>query len=151
MLLRSNRISLSDFSFNFNGISNRDCLPLFLFEKRDIQRVMNVNAWPVSQTRTSTNRYAVNWLLVCWVLLRRLPTPSRWNDLEDFFGKHASQLSEIFWEGLEWVLSTSGYPISVGLSDEFMQLRALLYTSKKREKLNGLSNCVGFINGTFIG
>lgn len=151
MLHRSNRISMSNFSFNFNGFSNRDCLHLFHFEKQDVTRVMDVIAWPATQKSTKRNRYAVSSILVCCVILRRLATPSRWTDLEGIFGKHSSQLSEIFWERLEWLLTTRSSLLTVGLSNHFIQQRTALYSECIRYKLNGLNNCVGFIDVTVIG
>jgi hypothetical protein len=119
-LRRSNRISASLFSFNFNALSDRDCLSNFRFCKRDITRLLVAFAWPVNVTCTRRSRYAVSPLLGICVGLRRLCTPSRWRDLEELFGKLSSQLSEIFWEVLETLLEARGSLVTGALQREFM-------------------------------
>ena len=46
LLQRRNRISVTDFSFNFNGFSDSDCLYYFRFTKSDVLRVVNAINWP---------------------------------------------------------------------------------------------------------
>ena len=43
-------------------------------------------------------------MLSTCIILRQLASLSRLKYLEAFFGKHAPQLSEIFWEGIEQLL-----------------------------------------------
>lgn len=100
MLHHGNRINLSNFTFNFDGFSNRGCLSLLRFEKEHIVQVMDVTGWPVTQTTTKHNRYVVNAMLIFCIILRILAISSRWMDLEKIFGKHSSYLSEICWRTL---------------------------------------------------
>lgn len=80
MLNKRKQISLSDFTFKFNGLSNRDCINIFRFDINDTEKVMNVIKWPATKMATTSNRDAVTSLLVCCIILRKLATPSRWTD-----------------------------------------------------------------------
>ena len=96
VIFKANRISLSDFSFNFNGLTQLDCLRMFRFEKDDLYKMVDCVGWPLSIHTTKRNRYACDPVLVTCIIMRRISSPSRWSDLEIMFGKHASQLYEIF-------------------------------------------------------
>ena len=147
-LRRSNRISLSDLSFNFNGFTDSCCLSMFRFTKDDLRRVVKTIGWV--GTHTQRNRYACDSLMVTCVLLRRLTTPARWRDMEFTFGRHAAQLSEIFWEGLESFLETRQHLIMSAIDPAFIASRASLYAEKIKDKCHALDNFMGFIDGTVI-
>ena len=103
-LARSNRIGMSQFTFNFNRFSESEALLYFRFKKSDVIKVITAVAWPLGNTRTHRNRFLVTPLLATCIILRRLTSPARWRDLEVFCGKHASQMSENVWEGMEHLL-----------------------------------------------
>jgi hypothetical protein len=107
-------------------------------------------AWPEGKRATSRNRYAVTPMLACCVVLRRLATPARWSDLEHLFGKHAPQLSEIFWEALEMLLYSRGHLITGDLSKAHLEANASKYAAAISSKEPAMSGCVGFIDGTVI-
>ena len=86
-----------------------------------------------------------------WVVLRRLASPARWSDLEDLFGQHASELSEIFWEGLENLIDAHLHLISEPINQCFLASRAEIYAEAIYSRGNSLANCVGFIDGTVLG
>lgn len=151
LLIRSNRISISSFTFNFNKFSDYDCLSYFRFRKEDISRVMNATAWPTEKTLTSRNRYAVNPVLSTCILLRRLASPARWRDLEEMFGKHASQLSEIFWESVEHLLDAREQLLSSDMKAAYLVPRLERLAAAVYQKSGCLQNCVGFIDGTVLG
>ena len=68
------------------------------------------------------------------------------------FGKHVPQLSEIFWEGVEEVMSKRGHFITASISNpSFLENRLELYANSIFEKGGALKSCVGFIDGTVIG
>jgi nuclease HARBI1 len=67
------------------------------------------------------------------------------------FGKHQSQLSEIFWEGLEHFVKHRGKLITGDISSALIDIRASEYANAVFEKVGALPNCVGFIDGTVIG
>jgi hypothetical protein len=111
-LNRSKRVSISDFSFNFNGLSESDCLSFFRFRKGDALIMMTAIAWPEDICARKRNRYSVTPFLTACVVLRRLATPCRWSDLEILFGKHVSQLFELFWECIEHFLSRRAHLVT---------------------------------------
>ena len=150
-LSRSQRVSTSCFSFNFNGLSDRDCLMHFLFRKEDIIRMIPVVAWPESVTHTARNGYGMTAILATCILLRRLATPCRWHDLELLFGKHASHLSECFWETLECFMEARGNLVQGPMSSSFISRRAAIYAEAIHNKCGVMDNCIGFIDGTVIG
>jgi hypothetical protein len=53
------------------------------------------------RVRTSRNRYRCDATTATCIVLRRLATPFRWEDVELEFGMRASALSEVFWEAIE--------------------------------------------------
>ena len=150
-IARSNRISITEFAFNFNSLSNYECLINFRFCKDDICNVAKALNWPSNVTRTSRNGYGTNPLLATCIVLRRFAGPCRWIDLEEQFGKHSSQLSEIFWESLERFIETRGDLMTGEICSEFVAERAQLYSEAVHQKSNAMSNCIGFIDGTVIG
>ena len=116
-LQRVRHISQSDFFFNFNSISDSDCVFMFRFRKCDVVRMVQALAWPDAVTFTKRNRYSTNPILSTCIILRRLASPTRWRDMELTFGKRSSQLSEIFWEALERFL-TARKILTVGEMDD---------------------------------
>jgi hypothetical protein len=53
------------------------------------------------RVRTSRNRYRCDATTATCIVLRRLATPFRWEDVELEFGIRVSALSEVFWEAIE--------------------------------------------------
>lgn len=149
-LERRNRISLTDFSFNFNGLSNFECVANFRFCKSDIERMVRAVSWPTSVTRTSRNGYGTSPILATCILLRRFATPCRWIDLELLFGKQTSHMSEIFWECLERFIDNRGHLLTGEISQSFLAEKSATYAAAVYEKAKAMSNCVGFIDGTVL-
>ena len=100
-LVRNSRISLTEFSFNFNGYGDHECMLHFRFIRSDVIRLMAAVAWPVEKTCTSRNRYRTTPILATCIVLWRLACPARWVDLELMFGERRPHLSEIYWEERE--------------------------------------------------
>ena len=71
--------------------------------------------------------------------------------METFFGKHASQRSEIFWEAIEHFLEARLGLITGVMGCSFLQRRVEMYADAVKDKTDGQHNCVGFIDGTVIG
>ena len=84
-------------------------------------------------------------------MLRRLATPARWRDLEELFGKHGPQLSEIFWEALEHFIDVDEHLITSSISADFIQPRLAGYAEAIHAKSNTLATCIGFIDCTVLG
>lgn len=150
-LARRNRISATSFLFNFNAYSDADCLFYFRFRNTDICRLVVALAWPEGQTKTDRNRYAVSPIIATCIMLRRLASPARWRDLEAMFGKHASQLSEIFWEGIEHFVAARGHLLSACLTTALLGPRLEEFAKAVYDKSGCLENCIGFIDGTVLG
>eukprot|EP00171_Calliarthron_tuberculosum_P001528 IDg1528t1 len=81
----------------------------------------------------------------------RMSTPFRWCDMEILFGKRASHLSEIFWEGIEHFMETRQHLITGTINISHIQIHAERYAKAMHDKSNALANCIGFIDGTVIG
>lgn len=150
-MMRNKRISELDFSFNFNAFTNLDCLHHFRFEKRHVSDLVSVMGWPPTKLRTTRNRYRVTPILATCTVLRRLSAPARWRDLEELFGKHGPQLSEIFWEAVEFFLDARKHLVTAAISQQFIAERAELYSQCIHDKGKALTNCIGFIDGTVLG
>lgn len=72
-------------------------------------------------------------------------------DFEVIFGKSYSQLSEIFWEGVEETMNKRLYFLTSCMSNSSIGARALKYAEAVKWKSRALKICVGFIYGTFTG
>ena len=107
-------------------------------------------AWPTAKSHTSRNRYSVSALLSTCVMLRRMAGPCRWRELELQVGKHASQLSEIFWEGVEAFLEARVFLLTSTLSSQYVQRKADNFSSAVAQKSGCLGNFIGFIDGTVL-
>ena len=69
-------------------------------------------------------------------MLRRLATPARWRGLEELFGKHGPQLSEIFWKALEHFVDINEHLITSPISADFIQPRLAGYAEDIHAKSN---------------
>ena len=76
-----------------------------LGSKRGSLEMFNCVGWPLSRHTTRENMYACYLMLVTCIIMRRIKSLSRWSDMKTMLDRHASQLSEMFWEGLEKFLS----------------------------------------------
>ena len=150
-IARCNRISFADFTFNFNRFSNLECVSNFRFRKDDIPRISHAIDWPTTLTHTKRNGFGVTPILAACILLRRFASPCRWSDVEEFFGKHASHLSEIFWETLEQFLDKRLHLLMGPIGKQFVARKAPVYSAAVEKKSLVTSNCIGFIDGTVIG
>ena len=123
-------------------------LQLFRFRRVDIYRLVPFIAWPEAKQRTERNHYAVTPLLVTCVVLRRLASPTRWAELELLFGLQTSQLSEMFWEGMQHFLAERSELILGDPVGSFCAPRFDEYGEAVEKKSNALDNVVAFIDGT---
>ena len=151
LLNRSNRIAASDFNFNFNRFSDKEALLKFRFRIEDIVKLVPILSWPSGKRYTSRNRYGVSPILATCIVLRRIAVPDRWEDLCLLFGKHPSQMSEIFWEAIDYFVSAQGLLILGQIPRSYIENRAEAFSKAIRDGGAALSNCVGFIDGTVVG
>ena len=104
---RSNRISLSSFSYNFNAFTDVCCLSLFRFRKQDVIRMVTAIAW--KREITTRNSYMCSPLLVTCVVLRRLTTPHAGATWRCCSGSMEGNCQRYF--GREWKASLK--PVSI--------------------------------------
>jgi hypothetical protein len=77
----------------------RSALRDFRLTTQEIRALLPVFGY--SRRCTFRNGYVFEAIEATCIVLIRLATPCRLSDLEPFFGRHSSALSEIFWECLE--------------------------------------------------
>jgi len=141
---RSERVRAVE--FNLNVFSEQKALTNFRFLVSDMGRLSALLSLNVDMTRC---RYHVTRIECLAIILRRLASPCRWMDLELFFGRSASALSESFCRGVEELLAQWGHLLTnrrAGLMTE----RAPVYAHSITGKGAPLHGCVGFIDGTAI-
>ena len=109
LLDRSNRIAAIDFWFNFNRFGDREALHKFRFRVKDIKKLVPLLGWASSKSHSTRNRYSADPIVATRMILRRMAVPDRWEDLAYLFGKHPSQMSVIFWEGMELFVEAQGH------------------------------------------
>jgi nuclease HARBI1 len=112
-----------------------------------VPRLVDVIGWVSGRTRR--NRYRCEPLVAICILLRRLASPCRWADLEVVFGKHASALSENYWEVSETLIERRGKLIT-NFQRELLRSRAEFYSKAIQNRVAPLDSCVGFIDCTKI-
>lgn len=79
--------------FNFNALSDRDCILQFHFHKREIEQLLSLMRIGDICTRERTRTEGVEALCI---MLWKLSVPVRWADMETLFGRLWSGLSNIF-------------------------------------------------------
>ncbi|KAG3025601.1 hypothetical protein JG687_00012401 [Phytophthora cactorum] len=78
--------------FNFNALSDSTCKKRFRFDKSELCVLVQLMGISEVVTRERTRATAIEALCV---VLYKLPVPVRWEDMEFFFGRSASGLSNI--------------------------------------------------------
>lgn len=134
--------------FDLAALDDRSALQDFRFTVHEIQSRLVPFVASGEKVRTGRNRYWCDSILATCVVLRRLASPARWVDLEVYFGKHRSQLSEIFWEALEGMIDKRRRLV-MDWREELMQERAELYASYTA-RVSALQNCVGYLDCTKV-
>lgn len=132
------------------GMADDQLLLLFRVCRSELCEMVEAVGWPDDMNKTSRNEYKTCPLLTTLVMLRRLASPCRWSDIECIFGKHSSQLSEIFWEGVENLMDKRAHLLTGPVSTEFIQVHASRYSESIHMKCASLRDCVGFIDGTVL-
>ena len=85
------------------------------------------------------------------VMLRRIAGLCLWRALELQFGKHASHLSEIFWEGVEAFLEGRVIFLTGSLSSQYIQRKADTFSRPVAQMSGCLGNCISFIDEKVLG
>jgi len=133
-------------SFNLNAFCSHDCLALFRFLPEHLGQLVDLLDINVSFPRTRLSVPPVECLAI---VLRRLASPARWVDLEEFFGRSGSALCQIFYTTVVMMMDKWGALLTEWRM-EFMRDRAALYAEKIEEAGAYLDRCVGFVDGTAI-
>ena len=136
------------FETKFQGYSDDFVFNNFCFTKAQLYSLANTISFPI--TRTKRKRYRTSSILFTAVVLRRMASPCRWDDLNLLFGKHASQLSEIFWESIAYFVGKFRYLLQSPINSSFIQERGRLYSYAVHRKTRASEKCVGLIDGTVI-
>lgn len=123
-----------------------DCLLNFWFRKDVVFRPVSATTLPVEKQLTSRNRYAFTPIISAYVLLRRLASDARWHDLKERFLTCSTDLRNI--------LGSNGTPHGSARAythrPNYGGPKLDSFFSTVYENILCLSNCVGFIDGTFI-
>lgn len=144
---RTSLISTSSFKDVFEQMSDQTCLQHFRVLKEHVVKLSNI-VCATEEYVTSRNRYSTSCILTTCVILSRLATPYRWSDREVMFRKHAPQLSEIFWEGIDSFLDEHENLITGPLDSGYIHQHAANWALSVQQKTECLDNCIGFIDGT---
>lgn len=94
--LQRNVLSTSQFYINFSAMTHAISLSIFCFRKQDIVWMIQAINWPNTSRVKSMNRYQYISIVVTHIMVRRVYTPARWEDMEILFVPHASELSSVY-------------------------------------------------------
>lgn len=127
-------ISSANFAFNFNSFDDNGYIIHFRLSNCYVKRIVKAVPWPGSKVKTGRNGYLVDLILATCVVLCRLAVSTRLLDLEDFFGKHRSALSEIFSYLLEVMKEVNGHRLLTKRRSKMIYKRANMYAASIHEK-----------------
>ena len=133
--LRFERMRNTEFAFNFNSLTDADCLSKFSFTKKGVKKILPYLNW--NRPHTRANQYRTVPITMLCIIFARYTAPNRWRDLEGMFGLHSSQLCEIFWEGLEHFLRQYAHLIMDAVDEAFLGERLEAYAEAVYEKAGG--------------
>jgi nuclease HARBI1 len=131
-------------------MSQQQALLKFRFKKAHITRLAGMIPYAVDgegYVSTHRRRYKVHIVEATCIILRSLATPCRWADLTVEFGRHPSNLSEVFYCALdafyeEFKVLTERWPV------EFVRDRSPMYATAIGNRGAALPRTIGFIDGT---
>lgn len=99
-------IASIDFDSLFQNMNSARCLELFKHGK-NLNNIAHAIAWPNSH-KAFNIRSPLSSLYVACIILWRLGTPAPWREAREIFGRFESDLSRIFWDGIENFLLLRG-------------------------------------------
>ena len=134
LLERSHRIAATDFWFHFNRFGDREASQNFRFRVEDIKKLVPIIGWPSSKSHTTRNRYSADPTIATCIILRRMAVPDRCEGLAYLFGKHPSQMSEIFWEGMEFFVQAQGHLLMGPIPQQYIAKRAVEFSRAISDK-----------------
>ena len=121
----------------------------FRFKVEHVGLLPKLLELPRGRMIAERSRYNASSIEATALLPRRLPSSTRWSDVELAFGRSKSALPGIFLETLKNAYSFFRGRQG-GFSSGFVESRLDLYARKIRGKGAPLSCCVGFIDETAI-
>lgn len=104
-------------------------IELFRFDRDGCLKLNDVVCWRIYMTRTARNGCATTGLLVACVLLWQLASTENWRLAELVFGKHKSQLSEIFCKALTCFMELRGCLIKGCITSGYIMNRVAHFAS----------------------
>lgn len=131
--------------FNFNALSEQECVENYRFRKADVGRISTMIDW---SGRTKRNLYRCDPMTATCFLLHKLGSCARWADLEEKYGQFRSHMSEIMWEVVEGFVGKYGYALN--MRGGLLRSKAKDYAKAIQDTGAPLPRCVGFIDCTKI-
>ncbi|KAK1941331.1 hypothetical protein P3T76_007197 [Phytophthora citrophthora] len=132
--------------FNFNSLSNDQCIDKIRFEKHQVVELVILLG--VEGIRTRERSVASGVEGIC-IVLYKLAVPVRWVDLEDFFGRDASGLSNIFLHVLTYI--DKKYDRLLYVYHDYVAQNLQDYADAVFDAGGLLQNVWAFIDGTVRG
>ena len=102
-------MSIKNKVFDLNEMSEEESLHHFRFRKNDVRKISDIIGF---SGPTKRNRYKVESLTACCILLKRISSAVTWFNLELLFDMRYSHMSEAFWETLEKFTSEKSHLIT---------------------------------------
>ncbi|ETI53405.1 hypothetical protein F441_03643 [Phytophthora nicotianae CJ01A1] len=132
--------------FNFNALSSADCVSKFRFGKAQIESLVSLFALDAIRTRERTAANGVEGLCI---VLYKLAIPLRWKDLESFFGRTESGLSNLFLHVLDHL--ESKFADLLYFNHEYAANHVQTYADAVFDAGGSMQNVWAFVDGTVRG
>lgn len=140
------KLHIKTVCFNVHIFSTENSLKFFHFRPRELGKLSDlVNFNGI----TARRHYRCSPITATCTLLRILAYPSRWFDLELFFGLSSQVLCEVFWEALVAFQPNINALLST-FRTYLVSIIALNYAQFIEGQGAPLPHCIGFISGTKI-
>ncbi|ETO62230.1 hypothetical protein F444_19839 [Phytophthora nicotianae P1976] len=132
--------------FNFNSVSEDESLIRFRFSRAELVMLIELMGLTENITRERTKASAIEAL---YILLYRLAAPVRGTELQDYFGRSESGISNIFLHTLNFL--DVKYKKLLAFGGHIAATRLCVYSNAIFEAGSPYTNIWSFIDGTVRG
>ncbi len=140
VLEMSSSIRIKEDYFSIDSHSDGQCYRRHRFIKSVVLKLSNIFVG----LKILRNRYICSPITVTFIMLRRLAYTCRWQELEQQFSMHHSELREVFYLSVYSLFSKYGNLLTKCRTNQIRQ-PANMYEGVVRGSGAMLNNCVGFI------
>lgn len=150
-LCRVRRIKTRSWMDKEYTINEFKLLSSFHMTKADFPKAVHAVSWIREKTATARSEYNKLPELTTLIILCCLVSPCRWVDVVHTFKKHPSHMNEVFWRGLQRLMTKWKHILCRDVDKEFIAEKTAAYVTEIESKCGMLRGRIGFMKGNVIG